>query len=55
MHEGPLPSSTRRHDVHLIGIIGVEIRHNVTRVHSIYVQIVVVVIVVVYVVVHVQN
>ena len=27
----PLPSfPARRHDVHLVGVIGVEIRHNVT-------------------------
>ena len=55
VYQGPLPSPARWHDVYLVGIIGVEICHNVTRVNRIDVQIVVVVIVVVYVVVHVQN
>ena len=55
MHQGPLPPPARWHDVHLVGVIGVEIRHNVTGVHRIDVKIVVVVVVIVYVVVHVQN
>ena len=55
VHKGLLPSPpARRHDVHLVGVIGVEIRHNVTRVHRIDIEIVVIVIVVINVVVHIE-
>ena len=55
MHNRTSLPSPGRHDVHLVGVVGVEISHNVARVHGVNIQVVVIVVVVVDVIVDIDD